>query len=122
MVILLLFVVQLQQAAADSKDDQEEAYEHNRQGMIAMSQAEFEEAIAEFQKAASLSEDYEITGRPLNYTPVFMAAWAQEKIGRVEDACRSFRRFLQIALTEAAEQTKVEHAREYIAQHCRGSK
>jgi tetratricopeptide (TPR) repeat protein len=122
MVILLLFVVQWQQAAAQSKNAQEEAYEHNRQGMIAMSQAEFEEAIAEFQKAAALSGDYQITGRPLIYTPVFMTAWAQEKIGRIEDACRSFRRFLQIALTEASEKTKVDHAREYIAQQCRKSK
>jgi len=97
---------------------EEEAYEFNRQGMIAMSEAEFEEAIVNFQKAAALAKDYQIRGRPLIYTPVFMTAWASEKINRVTDACREFQHFLDIAPPDAVEPTKAEHARDYLKQHC----
>jgi tetratricopeptide (TPR) repeat protein len=118
MAILLVFIVQWQWADALSPDQKEDAYEYNRQGMIAMSQAEFEDAISEFQKAASLAEDYQILGRPLIYTPVFMTGWANEKIGRTTEACQAFRRYLQIALTAPAEKTKVAHARDYTVRHC----
>ena len=97
----------------------ETAYEHNRQGMIAMSQARFEEAIREFEKAAAIAEDYQIKDRSLNYTPVFMTAWASEKIGEVASACRQFERFLIIAPSEMVELTKAEHARSYRARFCR---
>ena len=97
---------------------EEEAYEHNRQGMIAMSEAEFEEAIVEFQKAAALAQDYQIRGRSLIYTPVFMTAWANEKIGRVTEACGAFQQFLDIAPQDAIEPTKAEHARDYLKAHC----
>jgi len=118
MAILLVFIVQWHWTYALSPDDKEDAYEFNRQGMIAMSQAEFEEAISDFQKAASIKEDYQILGRPLIYTPVFMTGWASEKIGRTDEACRAFRRYLQIALMAPAEKTKVDHARDYTTQHC----
>jgi hypothetical protein len=114
-VIILTVGVQLQGAMSQSED---EAYEHNRQGMIAMSEAEFEEAIIEFQKAAVLAKDYQITGRPLIYTPVFMTAWANEKIGRTHEACREFQHFLTMAAPESVEETKAEHARDYLKQHC----
>lgn len=115
-VIILTFGVQLQGAMSQSED---EAYEYNRQGMIAMSKAEFEAAIAEFQRAAALARDYQIIGRPLVYTPVFMTAWADEKIGRIREACREFKRFLAMAPPESVEETKAEHARDYLKQHCR---
>ena len=114
-VVILTFGVQSQGVMSQSED---EAYEHNRQGMIAMSEAEFEAAIAEFQKAAALARDYQIIGRPLVYTPVFMTAWADEKIGRIREACREFQRFLAIAPPESVEETKAEHARDYLKQHC----
>jgi tetratricopeptide (TPR) repeat protein len=114
-VIVLTFGVQLQGAMSQSED---EAYEYNRRGMIAMSEAEFEEAIIEFQKAAVLAGDYQITGRPLVYTPIFMTAWADEKIGHIREACREFQRFLAMAPPESVEETKAEHARGYLKQHC----
>jgi len=115
-VTFLLFMVIPSQGAGAPSD--EDAYEHNRQGMIAMSKAEFEEAITEFQAAAALAEDYQITGRSLMYTPVFMSAWANEKIGRIGEACRDFRRFLAIAPPERLEETKADHARGYLNQNC----
>lgn len=118
MVILPVFVVQLQRVMAQSEDLRDDAYEHNRQGMIAMSEAEFEAAIAEFESAAALVKDYQIIGRPLVYTPVFMTAWANEKIGRIPDACRKFKQFLAIAPPETVEATKADHARDYLNQHC----
>jgi tetratricopeptide (TPR) repeat protein len=113
--VLLLAAVRSQGAGAPSDED---AYEHNRQGMIAMSKADFEEAIAEFQAAAALAEDYQITGRPLIYTPVFMTAWANEKIGRTREACGEFRHFLAIAPRDSVEETKADHARDYLKQNC----
>ncbi len=117
-VILPVFIVQLQQVTAQSGDMRDDAYEHNRQGMIAMSKADFEEAIAEFQSAAALAKDYQIIGRPLVYTPVFMTAWAYEKIGRTHEACRGFQQFLAIAPSESVEATKADHASDYLKQHC----
>jgi len=113
--ILLLTAVRSQGAGPPSDED---AYEHNRQGMIAMSKADFEEAIAEFQAAAALARDYQITGRALVYTPVFMTAWANEKIGRTQEACREFRHFLAIAPPGSVEATKAEHAGDYLKQNC----
>lgn len=95
------------------------AYALNREGMIAMSEARFEEAIEAFQQAAALRDDYAITGRALIYTPSFMTGWALEKIGRTEPACRAYRRFLDLAQTEIAESTKIDHAAGYIDVHCR---
>lgn len=118
MAVVSVFIVPSHPATAQSEAIQEDAYEHNRQGMIAMSEAEFEAAIAEFQSAAALAKDYQIIGRPLVYTPVFMTAWAYEKIGRIHEACREFQRFLAMAPPEAVEQTKAEHARDYLKQHC----
>jgi tetratricopeptide (TPR) repeat protein len=114
-LLCLAFIAPGPWALAQSE---EEAYEHNRQGMIAMSEAEFEKAIVEFQKAAALAKDYQIRGRSLIYTPVFMTAWAYEKIGRVTEACGAYQRFLEIAPPDAIEPTKAEHARDYWKVHC----
>lgn len=102
-------------AAAQTED---EAYEYNREGMILMSQADFEEAAEAFKNAADLVLDYQIRGRALMYTPVFMTAWAYEKIGRVPDACEQYRRFLRIAPPEAVEETKADHARGFLNGNC----
>lgn len=98
----------------------QEAYEHNRAGMVNMSMARFEEAIAEFNQAAALLPDYQIRGRPLVYTPIFMTGWAYEKIGRLNEACRHYQRFLEIVPPEVVEETKAQHARE-ILEKCRHS-
>jgi tetratricopeptide (TPR) repeat protein len=122
-IFLMAWVVGLGFIALDPwamAQSEEEAYEYNRQGMIAMSEAEFEEAIVNFQKAAALAKDYQIRDRPLIYTPVFMTAWASEKIDRVTEACREFKRFLEIAPPDAVEPTKAEHARDYLNHHCGG--
>ena len=96
----------------------DEAYGWNREGMMAMSQARFEDAIRHFLRAAELAEDYQVQGRPLVYTPVFMAAWAHEKSEKRAGACREYRRFLKVALSEKMEPTKAEHARDYLSQYC----
>lgn len=111
-------LVVIAQGPAGMAQSDDEAYEHNRQGMIAMSEAGFEEAIMEFQIAAALAKDYQITGRPLIYTPVFMTAWANEKIGRISEACRRYEQFLKIAPPEVMEPTKADHAQTYIRQYC----
>jgi len=95
-----------------------EAYALNREGMIAMSEARFDDAIDSFKRASGLIPDYGILGEPLMYTPVFMTGWASEKIGAVPDACASYRRFLTIAPTDVLEATKADHATEYLAARC----
>ena len=117
-VVAIASAVVLAMNPARSGGPEDEAYELNRDGMIAMSQAAFEEAIGAFQKAAALAKDYEIVGRPLIYTPVFMTAWASEKIGRVKEACGAYRRFLEIAPPDRIEPSKAEHARDYIKLNC----
>jgi tetratricopeptide (TPR) repeat protein len=96
----------------------ERAYTYNRDGMIAMSQAQFDEAIGHFQKAADLVPDYGITRRGLRYTPNFMIGWAHEKNGESEEACRYFRRFLDLAPAQMVEESKADHASQYLNQHC----
>ena len=98
---------------------EETAYEHNRAGMIDMSMARFEEAIAEFEKAAALYPDYQIQGQPLVYTPIFMTAWAYEKIGRMDKACEYYQKFLEISPPGVMEATKGQHARE-VLDRCSG--
>lgn len=93
---------------------EEEAYEHNRVGMIDMSMARFEEAIVEFGKAAALLPDYRIQGRPLIYTPIFMTAWAYEKIGSLGKACEHYLKFLDVAPPGRVEASKALHAREIL--------
>ncbi|MGH7275189.1 MAG: tetratricopeptide repeat protein [Nitrospiria bacterium] len=95
------------------------AYEHNRAGMINMSMARFEEAIVEFEKAVALYPDYQIQGQPLVYTPIFMTAWAYEKIGRIDKACEFYRKFLEISPPDAVEATKAQRARE-VLEGCAG--
>ena len=95
----------------------EKAYDLNRQGMIGMSEAKFEEAIDLFQEAVKLKPDYEISGKPLLYTPTFMTAWAYEKIGDRKKTCEEFRVFLKRAGT-LIEPTKKEHAGDFIKNHC----
>ena len=90
------------------------AYEHNRAGMINLSMARFEEAIVEFEKAVALYPDYQIQGQPLVYTPIFMTAWAYEKIGRIDKACEYYRKFLEISPPDAVEATKAQHARDVL--------
>lgn len=104
--------------ADDLTTKQQEAYEHNRVGMVNMSMARFEEAITEFNQAAALFPDYQIQGRPLIYTPIFMTGWAYEKIGRLNEACQNYQKFLEIAPPEMVEETKAQHAREVLEQ-CR---
>ena len=99
-------------------DDVEEAYALNQEAMVDMSMAEFESAARKFLKAAALVPDYGVKDRNLRYTPIFMAAWAFEKIGDEAEACRYFRRFLEIASPEDREPTKVEHAQDYLSHHC----
>ena len=103
---------------AGGEDVWDKAYDLNRQGMTDMSEARFEEAIVLFQEAAKLKSDYEITGKPLLYTPTFLAAWAFEKIGDRKKACGEFRLFLKRAGSDA-EPTKKEHADDFIKNHCR---
>lgn len=96
----------------------EQAYAYNKAGMIDMSKAQFDEAIEQFQHAAELVPDYGITRRDLLYTPNFMIGWAHEKQGRIEEACRAFRRFLDLAPAPLIEQGKADHANQYFDQHC----
>lgn len=104
---------------ASPVDDQ--AYDLNREGMIAMSEARFEDAIAAFQRAAKLVPDYGISGKPLMYTPIFMTAWGSEKIGRTRDACLSYREYLRIAVEHPVEPTKVDHANAYVSATCQAA-
>jgi tetratricopeptide (TPR) repeat protein len=86
--------------------------------MVDMSMARFEEAIEEFRKAAVLLPDYQIRGRPLVYTPIFMTAWAYEKLGRQNEACDQYQKFLEISPPEMVEQSKAQHAQDVLDQ-CR---
>ncbi|MBI3594738.1 MAG: hypothetical protein HY200_07245 [Nitrospirae bacterium] len=85
--------------------------------MIDMSEAKFEEAIVLFRQASELRSDYEITGRPLLYTPLFMTAWAYEKIGNSRKACEFFHLFASRS-GKLAELTKKEHADRFIKNYC----
>ena len=105
-------------APLDASDAADSAYALNREGMIAMSEARFTEAIDAFERASTLVLDYGILGRPLMYTPVFMTGWASEKIEAVSSACMAYRRFLNIAPKDAIEETKAEHATAYLATNC----
>lgn len=104
--------------AAEGPTVAEEAYAHNRDGMIAMSKARLEDAIDEFQKAAALVPDYGIIRRGLRYTPNFMTAWAYEKLGLHNEACRYFQRFLELAPVQSMEEEKTEHAHLFLDHHC----
>ncbi|MEW6325234.1 MAG: tetratricopeptide repeat protein [Nitrospirota bacterium] len=118
--MVLAGVLWLPSAAADRPAATviEEAYARNRDGMIAMSKARFDEAIEHFQQAADLVPDYGITRRGLLYTPNFMTGWAYEKLGRSEEACRYFRRFLETAPVQRLEADKADHATEFMQRHC----
>ena len=105
-------------SAQSSSSVQDQAYEYNRAGMMDMSMARFEEAIEEFRKAAALLPDYQIRGRSLVYTPIFMTAWAYEKIGRQNEACDQYQKFLESSPPEMVEESKAQHAREVLDQ-CR---
>ena len=95
----------------------EQAYELNRQGMVAMSEAKFEEAVLLFRKASEKIPDYGIKGRPLYYTPTFMSSWAFEKMGKNPEACVDFKKFLAL-VGEKGEESKKEHASVFIRTHC----
>jgi hypothetical protein len=105
-------------ASAADPSDEDRAYALNREGMIAMSEARFEDAIAAFDSAAQLAADYTIVGRSLMYTPVFMSGWGSEKIGRTQQACRAYREYLRIAVEHPIEPTKVDHANAYVTANC----
>jgi tetratricopeptide (TPR) repeat protein len=98
--------------------DEDQAYALNRDGMVALSEGRFEDAIAAFDHAAKLATDYTIIGRPLMYTPIFMSGWGSEKIGRTQQACRAYREYLRIAVEHPVEPTKVDHAKAYISINC----
>jgi tetratricopeptide (TPR) repeat protein len=106
-------------ASAADPSNEDRAYALNREGMVAMSEARFEDAIAAFDHAAKLAIDYSITGRSLMYTPVFMSGWGSEKIGRPQQACRAYREYLRIAVEHPVEPTKVDHAKAFISANCR---
>ena len=103
----------------EASDADERAYALNREGMVAMSEARFTDAIDAFERASQQVSDYGIRSRPLIYTPVFMTGWASEKIGAVARACGAYRRFLDVAPQEAMEETKADHAAAYLAANCR---
>ncbi|MFZ5877193.1 MAG: hypothetical protein ACOYXU_12415 [Nitrospirota bacterium] len=117
-LVVAAFVVWAAVAVAAEARDQDRAYALNREGMVAMSEARFEDAIAAFDHAAELAADYAIMGRPLMYTPVFMSGWGSEKIGRTKHACRAYREYLRIAVEHPVEPTKVDHANAYVAANC----
>ena len=117
LLLLLLWSACISMAQTSSSVE-EEAYEHHRAGLLNMSMARFEEAIGDFRKAAALLSDYQIRGRPLVYTPIFMMAWAYEKLGRFREACGYYQRFLEISPTGLIEPTKALHAREVLDQEC----
>jgi tetratricopeptide (TPR) repeat protein len=96
----------------------EQAYALNRDGMIAMSEARFEDAVDAFRRAAAMVPDYGIRGKALMYTPIFMTGWAFEKLGDVAAACEAYRRFLAAAPADAVEPTKAAHAKSYITGRC----
>jgi tetratricopeptide (TPR) repeat protein len=96
----------------------EQAYALNRDGMIAMSEARFEDAVDAFRRAAAMVPDYGIRGKALMYTPIFMTGWASEKLGDVAAACEAYRRFLAAAPADAVEPAKADHAASYVAAHC----
>jgi hypothetical protein len=102
-----------------SDEETERAYSLNQEAMIDLSTAEFPSAARKFLEAAGIVPDYGIMGRPLRYTPTFMAAWAFEKEGLREEACRTYDRFLRIAPEDLREGTKVEHARSFLNDYCR---
>ena len=115
LLILSIGTVQSEMGA----DDIEKAYILNQEAMIDMSTAQFQPAAQKFIKAASIAQDYQIRGRSLVYTPIFMAAWAFEKIKDFDQSCRYFKQFLEISPVEYREETKVKHAREFLGGHCR---
>lgn len=114
-VASLLWFLLLSPAHAGQAD---EARDLNRDGMVEMSQAQFESAADKFLAAAQRVPDYGLSGGELRYTPTFMAAWAYEKIGRRSLACRYFSEFLRIASETSDEPTKLNHARDYLRQFC----
>jgi tetratricopeptide (TPR) repeat protein len=99
-------------------DETEEAYALNQDAMTDMSMAQFKSAAEKFIEAARLVPDYGIKDRPLRYTPTFLAAWAYEKLRNVSEACRYFKKFLEIASQLDREPSKVQHAESYIKLHC----
>ncbi|HEY5649593.1 MAG TPA: hypothetical protein VLB09_07240 [Nitrospiria bacterium] len=116
--LLLAAAVSLFMWDASWAGSEDEAYQHNRQGMISMGMARFEEAIRSFRKASSLVEDYRIRGRKLEYTPIFHTGWASEKIGERAEACHAFERFLAVVPEDGADPTKIEHAEAFVQEHC----
>ena len=105
-------------SVADASAVDEQAYALNRDGMIAMSEARFEDAVDAFRRAAAMIPDYGIRGKALMYTPIFMTGWAFEKLGDTAAACEAYRRFLVAAPADAVEPTKADHAASYVAAHC----
>ncbi|MBI5198208.1 MAG: hypothetical protein HZA19_06335 [Nitrospirae bacterium] len=105
-------------ASVAPADDVEKAYSLNQEAMVDMSMAEFGSAAGKFLEAAALVPDYQIQGRKLRYTPTFMAAWAFEKDGLREEACRYYEQFLRIAPEALREATKVEHAQDFLENQC----
>jgi tetratricopeptide (TPR) repeat protein len=117
--LALLFLALFWATPPESRaEDTDEAFELNRDAMVDMSMAEFASAAEKFIKAASLVPDYGIKDRKLQYTPNFMAGWAFEKMGKIQDACVFFRKFLDIAPPGDRELTKTEHAQDYVDSHC----
>ena len=106
-------------SVAAPSEDQAKAYALNQEAMVDMSMAQFDSAADKFIEAAELISDYKIKDQSLRYTPNFMAAWAYEKIGDAPKACRYFKKFIEVATIEDREQTKTDHAENYLGRHCR---
>ena len=117
-VVAIMLGLLIAVAPLEASDAADSAYGLNREGMIAMSEARFSDAIDAFRHASQQVSDYGIRGRPLIYTPVFMTGWAFEKIGAVAGACEAYRTFLDIAPQDAIEETKADHATAYLAANC----
>ena len=120
LAVVFLPILSAPAVARNSSDLLDQAYSYNREGMIAMSKAQFKEAIDQFQQAAELVPDYGITHGDLRYTPNFMIAWAYEKLGEWESACQYFQRFLNLAPAEwqDIETEKTDHAGAFLDTHC----
>jgi tetratricopeptide (TPR) repeat protein len=116
-IALTIILIGLDTTAALA-DEVEEAYALNQEAMVEMSMAQFDSAAKKFLEAAARVRDYQIRDRNLRYTPTFMAAWAFEKEGDRIEACRYYRRFLEIAPQEHREETKADHAVDYLHRHC----
>lgn len=87
-VVLLLFT--LCAAPVEAQPDDREARTHFASGSSYYSQGRYDDALREFTEAFRLASD---PNKPLM---LFNMAQAQERLGRIEEAVASFRRYLEL--------------------------